>query len=197
MAEIPIFPLPLVIFPGGRLPLQIFEPRYLDMIKQCMSEDSGFGVVMIREGNQVLGNADDQLPRISLQGTYSKIIDFNQLPNGMLGILAEGQMKFAILDQYERPDRLMMANVEFLDQEIDLPLPEHQAYLATILQTLMQHQQIESLKYEVDLNIAENVGARLTELLPCDNLVKQRLFEMNDSLARLDEIEKVIAELQG
>ena len=90
MAHIPLFPLPLVVFPGGRLPLQIFETRYVDMVKRCLREGSGFGVIMITEGDQVLRDTEQQLPSVSRCGTYCSIVDFDELPNGMLGIMAEG-----------------------------------------------------------------------------------------------------------
>ena len=90
MKKIPLFPLPLVLFPGGRLPLQIFEVRYLDMVKSCMRENSGFGVVMLETGGEVF-DGQNALNDISTQGTYSVIVDFDQFPNGLLGIMTEGK----------------------------------------------------------------------------------------------------------
>ena len=116
MAEIPLFPLPLVLFPGGRLPLQIFETRYLDMIKRCMRDNAGFGIVMIEQGSEIL-DGDEIQPEISSQGTYSTVVDFDQHSNGMLGIMSEGQVKFVIREIYEKSDHLMMAEVDFLEQE--------------------------------------------------------------------------------
>ncbi len=197
MAEIPLFPLPTVLFPGGRLPLQIFEARYLDMLKRCMSNGSGFGVVMIEDGHQVLSDAEQQLPVVCHQGTYCRVIDFDENSKGLLFIVVEGEAKFVIRDQYERPDRLMMADVEYLDPEGECPLPEHQEHMAAILQSLMEHDQVARLGYEVDLTAAGAVGARLTELLPCTNQLKQQLLEMKDPLARINELEKVIVDLQS
>ena len=196
MAEIPLFPMPLVIFPGGRLPLQIFETRYLDMVKSCLRSNSGFGIVMITEGSQVLNSLDEQLPDIEHCGTYCTIADFDELPNGMLGITVEGQKKFVIRDEWEQPDRLMMGNVEFLADEEDVEMPEAQEHLSGLLESLMSHEAVQRLGLSCDLNQAVEVGARLTELLPCPNDFKQRMLEMKDPLVRLVEIDKLVDQIQ-
>lgn len=197
MAEIPLFPLPLVLFPGGKLPLQIFEPRYLDMVKRCMKDNTGFGIVLIDEGDQVLQGRDDQLPSVNHCGTYCTIVDFYQLPNGMLGIMVEGQVKFVIRDQYEQPDRLMMANVEFLETEDNPPLPEEYRHLADLLETFADHEAVADLELEIDYGQAGEVSSRLTELLPCPNHFKQRMLEMKDPVFRLRELEKLIQRMQN
>lgn len=196
MKEIPLFPLPLVLFPGGKLPLQIFEPRYLDMVKQCLKEDAGFGVVMITEGEQTLGDPEEQLPEISQCGTYCRIVDFDQLESGVLSVVVEGQHKFVIRDQYEQPDRLMMASVEFLAVEEDAAVPEEREHLTGLLESLMAHEAVQRLGLNCDLGRATEVGARLTELLPCPNHFKQRMLEMKDPLVRLSELDKLVERIQ-
>lgn len=196
MAEIPLFPLPLVLFPGGKLPLQIFEPRYLDMIKRCMKENVGFGVILIEEGDQVLKGPEQQLPTVSHCGTYATIVDFDQNPNGTLGIMIEGQVKFVVRDQYELPDRLMMAQVEFLEIEQEAQIPENQDHLVELLEMFLEHEAVRDLGLEIDFREAREVGARLTELLPCPNHFKQRMLEMKNPLARLNELEKLVARMQ-
>lgn len=160
MAEIPLFPLPLVLFPGGRLELQIFEVRYLELVKNCMRSDSGFGIVMIEDGEQVLRGNDQQLPAVSHYGTYVTIVDFDQRPNGMLGITVEGQVKFVIRDQYEETNRLMMAEVEYLEMEGKAPLPEQHEHLASLLDTLVQHEAVRNRDIEIDYSEAREVGSR-------------------------------------
>jgi Lon protease-like protein len=200
MAEIPLFPLPLILFPGGRLELQIFEIRYLDMVKRCMQDDTGFGIVMIEQGEQALLAREQQLPSVSHYGTYCKIVDFDQRENGMLAITVEGQVKFVIRDHYEGENRLMMGDIRFLEKESQAPIPEKHAHLANLLGTLMDHEGIsKAVKdsgLEIDFEEALDVGARLTELLPCPNRYKQRLFEMKDPVARLSELEKLIERMQ-
>jgi len=196
MTEIPLFPLPLVLFPGGKLPLQIFEARYLDMIKHCMKDDVGFGVVMIQEGTQVLNNAEEQLPSVAHSGTYVTIVDFDQRDNGLLGIVVEGQARFSIRDQYENSERLMMADVEFLEMEPKQEVPTNKVHLSEILASLLEHEAVEALRLNVDLQDASEVGARLTELLPIPNNLKQRLLEMRNPIARLQDLDRLILKMQ-
>lgn len=196
MAHIPLFPLPLVIFPGGKLPLQIFETRYVDMVKRCLRDGTGFGVVMITEGDQVLRDAEQQLPSVSHTGTYCTIVDFDELPNGMLGIMAEGAKKFVVRDEYEQSDRLMMGDVEFLDDEEHAGMPESQEHLTSLLESLMSHEAVQRLGLNCDMTQAVEVGARLAELLPCPNHFKQRMLEMKDPLVRLAELDKLVERIQ-
>ncbi|MBL6689429.1 MAG: LON peptidase substrate-binding domain-containing protein [Pseudomonadales bacterium] len=196
MQEIPLFPLPLVLFPGGRLPLQVFETRYLDMVKRCLRDGRGFGVVMITEGSQVLSDPEEQLPDISHCGTYCEVVDFDQQPNGILSIIVEGRSKFAIRDQYELPDRLMMAQVEFIEEEQEVAMPEEREHLSGLLESLMSHEAVQRLGLSCDLGQAVEVSARLTELLPCPNHFKQRLLELKDPLVRLSELDKLVERIQ-
>ena len=94
--DIPLFPLGTVLLPHGRLPLQIFERRYIDMVAKCMREQTGFGVVWLRQGSEV----DEEDVSSALQfgdyGTLAHIVDWDQLPNGLLGITIEGSQRFHI-----------------------------------------------------------------------------------------------------
>lgn len=197
MNEIPLFPLPLVLFPGGRLPLQVFETRYLDMVRDCLRDKTGFGIVMIKEGSQSLAHRDEQLPETSHCGTLCRIVDFDQLENGMLSIVVEGQRKFVIRDQFEQADRLMRATVEYLAEEDSVAVPEEREHLTGLLESLMEHEAIQRLGLHCDLAEARQVGARLTELLPCPNDLKQRLLEMKDPLVRLGELDKLVERIQN
>jgi Lon protease-like protein len=196
MKEVPLFPLPLVLFPGGKLSLQVFEARYLDMVKKCLREQSGFGIVLITDGDRILASPNDQLPEISYCGTYCTIVDFDQSSNGMLSIVVEGDRKFVIRDQYEQPDRLMMSNVEFLAIEEEVAVPEEKQHLSGLLESLMAHEAVQRLGLDCDLGQAVEVGARLTELLPCPNHFKQKMLEMKDPLLRLGELDKLVERMQ-
>ena len=137
MTEIPLFPLPLVLFPGGRLPLQIFEVRYLDMIKSCMRENSGFGVVMLETGNELF-DGHNALANISTEGTYTIIVDFDQFPNGMLGIMTEGRTKFVIREKYEQKDHLLVAHFQCVYDKLpnDVFCQLNQLFVDHILDTV-------------------------------------------------------------
>ena len=188
--------MPLVIFPGGKLPLQIFETRYVDMVKRCLRDDTGFGVIMITEGDQVLRDPEQQLPSVSRCGTYCTIADFDELPNGMLGIMAEGMKKFVIRDEYEQSDRLMMGDIEFLGDEKDVDMPAEKEHLSSLLESLMSHEAVQRVGLGCDMTQAVEVGARLTELLPCSNGFKQRMLEIKDPLVRLSELDKLVDLIQ-
>ena len=188
--------MPLVIFPGGKLPLQIFETRYVDMVKRCLRDSTGFGVIMITEGDQVLRDPEQQLPSVSRCGTYCTIADFDELPNGMLGIMAEGMKKFVIRDEYEQSDRLMMGDIEFLGDEKDVDMPAEKEHLSSLLESLMSHEAVQRVGLGCDMTQAVEVGARLTELLPCSNGFKQRMLEIKDPLVRLSELDKLVDLIQ-
>jgi len=118
-AEIPLFPLGTVLFPGGPLPLRIFETRYIDLVRRCLRDGSGFGVVQIREGVEAGGSAST-----FDVGTYARIVDFSQQPDGLLGIRAVGERRFRIRERRRARDGLNLADVEWLPEEVRRPLPE-------------------------------------------------------------------------
>ena len=92
--EIPLFPLGIVMFPGGRFDLQIFERRYIDLIRQCLRSARGFGICLLKTGEEKdQKNSGRSIYNI---GTYTEIVDWNQLENGLLGITVEGRIKFSV-----------------------------------------------------------------------------------------------------
>ena len=125
--ELPLFPLRTVLFPGGVLPLRVFEPRYVDMVGRCMRQGIGFGVVLIRTGAEARASKEDEQPDVFEVGTEARIVDFNQAENGLLGIVTHGFRKFAIKETYEQSDHLLLGQVEFLPDEPEGELlPEHE-----------------------------------------------------------------------
>ena len=196
MARIPLFPLPLVVFPGGRLPLKIFEPRYVDMIGRCMREEAGFGIVMIRRGQQVLQGPGAALPSICTVGTYMRIIDFDRRDDGLLSIMVEGDVKVSIRDNRSQDDGLMLGDVEFLPLDEDVPVPEALEHLGTMLERFAEHEMVRQLGLTINYESAAQVSARLTELLPCPDPVKQFLLELSDPIERLEQIDQVVREIQ-
>src|SRR5579862_5647800 len=118
-AALPLFPLNTVLFPGGRLPLRIFETRYLDMVRHCMRERCPFGVVLIRAGAEVGAIADT-----ADVGTTAHIVDFNPMPDGLLGISCLGERKFRVRRRWQQGDGLNVADIELLAPEERVSLPE-------------------------------------------------------------------------
>jgi uncharacterized protein len=131
MEEIALFPLSVVLFPTGPLPLRIFETRYIDMVSRCMRDGSGFGVVLIRSGREV-GPAD-----IFDVGTLAKIEDFHQLPDGLLGLSCVGERRFKIADKRRQADGLNIGQVDWIANEVSRPVPQHLAFLPELLQNVL------------------------------------------------------------
>ena len=152
--------------------------------------------MMITEGDQVLRDLEQQLPSVSRYGTYCAIADFDELPKGMLGIMAEGMKKFVIRDEYEQSDRLMMGYIEFLGDEKDVDMPAEKEHLSSLLESLMSHEAVQRVGLGCDMTQAVEVGARLTELLPCSNGFKQRMLEIKDPLVRLSDLDKLVDLIQ-
>lgn len=180
----PLFPLPLVLFPGGRLPLQIFEARYLDMVGQCMRDGEHFIVTMSRAE----GFAD--------LGCEVSIRDFDYLSNGLLGILAVGERKRQLFNPRQSDDGLWLADSADLPLELPGEVPVEHLGLVVLLKSLQAHPAVRGLYSEIDYTDASEVGGRLTELLPLDNEVKQSFFEMQNPINRLSELEVEVAKLQ-
>ena len=181
--NVPLFPLNSVVLPGGRIPLQLFEPRYIDMLTRCLKEDRGFVVVLLREGLETGKSA-----AFYDIGTYVRIIDFQQLDTGLLGITVEGQGKVTVVRSWQQTDGLNVGDVECLLSEDELLVPERFAELPAVLKALFRHPVIRDLDMDVDYDDARDVGWRLTELLPLDKQEKQRLVELQDPLERLERL---------
>lgn len=180
MTTLPLFPLNTVLFPGGLLPLRIFETRYIDMVRGCLRADSGFGVCMIREGAEV-GQAAETQP----VGTLAMIADWEGRPDGLLGITARGERRFRILRTWVQPDQLLMGEVAWLAEPAATPLPEEFLSLANLAERILTELGEPYASLPREPHNAVWVGARLAELLPVDHAVKQRMLETDDPLARL------------
>lgn len=197
LSEIPLFPLGGVLFRGGRLPLRIFEPRYLDLVGRCMKTKSGFGVVLIREGAEARKTAQDAPPTLFDIGTYARIVDFNQLADGKLGIVCAGEAKYRIHRSWQASDHLTMAEVEFLPEEEALAVDEEFASLVEVLRILTKHPLVQQLGLQVDYDDARSIGWRLADLLPLHAETKQALLQLQSPHERLLEIQRLVAKLRG
>lgn len=189
--NVPLFPLNSIVLPGGRIPLQLFEPRYIDMLSRCMREDRGFVVVLLRDGAETASEA-----AFYDVGTYVRIIDFQQLDNGLLGITVEGERKVSVVRSWQQDDGLNLGDVECLIAEAESPVPERYHELPSVLRALFRHPVVGDLGMEVDYEDARDVGWRLTELLPLDKQEKQRLAELQDPLERLDRLLELLEALE-
>lgn len=189
--HVPLFPLNSIVLPKGRIPLQLFEARYIDMLTRCLKEDRGFVVVLLRDGLET----DSQAAFYDI-GTYVRIIDFQQLDNGMLGITVEGQAKVAVVKCWKAPDGLNVGDIDLLLDEEDEPVPSRFSELPVVLKALLKHPVVNDLDMAVDFKDARDVGWRLTELLPIDKQEKQRLLELQDPLERLGRLHALLEALE-
>ena len=196
-AELALFPLRVVLFDGGRLPLQVFETRYLDMIGRCMRAGEPFGVVLIRAGSDARLDASWQQPSIFDVGTEAHIVDFNQLPNGRLGIIVKGGRKFRVVETRAQPDHLLLGRVEYLPAEPEVAVGEEHDALVEILKELVKHPGVQKLNLEIDFADARSVGARLSELLPIEPEIKQSLLQLQLPRERLTELTRLVNKLRG
>ncbi|MBY6034172.1 LON peptidase substrate-binding domain-containing protein [Marinobacter daepoensis] len=190
--NVPLFPLNSIVLPGGRIPLQLFEPRYIDMLSRCLKDDRGFVVVLLREG----GETEAQASFYDI-GTYVRIIDFQQLDNGLLGITVEGDCKVSVVRSWQQDDGLNVGDVECLLAEAQSDVPERYSELPSVLKALSRHPVVKDLEMAVDYSDARHIGWRLTELLPLDKQEKQRLVELQDPLERLDRLQQLLEALEG
>jgi len=182
-----LFPLHTILFPGGILPLQIFEQRYLSLIKECMKQETGFVTVLISEGKEV-GSA----PQIYSTGCYVEITDWESLPNGLLGISIQAKYRVRLSACSVRDDGLLLAEATPFESTLESaqqeggPLPEVFAPLADTLKQLMKHPFAEHYQQAVDYNNVADVCFRLSELLPIGNREKQQLLEAETAQQMLD-----------
>jgi Lon protease-like protein len=181
--SIAIFPLNIVLFPAGPLPLRIFETRYIDMVRRCMRETQTFGVVLIREGREV-GPAET-----FDVGTLAKIVDFHQLSDGLLGLSCVGQKRFRIRTRSRQDDGLHLAEVDWLTPEPLVAVPGRHARLAALLKNVLPQLGEVYTDIEMRLDDAAWVGHRLAEILPIPLPDKQRCLELDDPIQRLDVLE--------
>lgn len=189
--KVPLFPLNALVCPGGRLPLRVFEARYLDMVSRCLKENVGFVVVMLREDDDM-----GEHPFYDL-GTYARIVDFGQSDPGIINITAEGESRVFIHQPERQEDGLWVANVEAGNGENFVDLPEQFVELKEVLQALVQHPMVEELKMDIDYQDGRQVGWRLTELLPLENAQKQQLLEMDDPIYRLACISDQLSDMMS
>ncbi len=188
-----LFPLNTVLFPGSILPLQIFEQRYLNLVKDCMKQQTGFVTVLIIEGKEV-----GATPQIYCTGCYVEIIDWESLDNGLLGISVQAKYRAHLSHSSVRDDGLLLAEVSPVKSTLDdnPPLPTAFKPLSETLQQLLDHPFAERYKNQVDFNNSAEICYRLSELLPISNKQKQLLLETETTEQMLDQLALHINALQ-
>ncbi|MCB1803206.1 MAG: LON peptidase substrate-binding domain-containing protein [Gammaproteobacteria bacterium] len=177
--RLPLFPLNVVLFPGGLLPLRIFEPRYVRMVSECMREQIPFTVAAIVDGPEVGGVAST-----AGHGTLARIIDFEQGDDGLLELVCEGGERVEIASVQAEADQLLRADVRLMPSPAAQALPQDLAWMAVLLDEVLVkigHPYDRLRKHEPS---ADHVAARLIELLPLPLPEKRALFDEPDAVER-------------
>ncbi len=178
--NVPIFPLSTVLFPEGVLLLRIFETRYLDMVSRCLKQDVPFGVCMIADGSEV-----GEAANCYQIGTLAKIINWDQTKGGVLAIEALGCQRFKILDSDISKQELITASIQLLGDAPSVPIPDELVTLTGMLRNVLNKNKRSAILDDKQFHDANWVGYRLTEVLPMENVIRQRLLEIDDPIERL------------
>ncbi len=181
--QLPLFPLSSIVMPGGLMPLRLFEPRYIDMVKNCFKTDTGFGVCLIKEGNEA-GEPSVPYPI----GTLANIVDFDQGTDGLLHITARGEQEFRVLTYAANDAKLLLAEIELIPERPPTPMDEKVEALALKLELILQYLEPDVRFEKQKLDDPDWICYRLLELLPLTREAKFDLLQMPSNTERLDSL---------
>ena len=191
--ELPLFPLRTVLFPGAVLPLKIFEQRYLSLIRDCARDETGFGVCLIREGEEAVSPV-----KPAQVGTYAQIVDWYTLEDGLLGVTTIGTDRFRTETVWREDNGLFVAEATLLPEPPEQLVPEAYSVLSDVLARFMEKVWANYPQSTPEnLQDASWVGYRLSELLPLAGIEKQHLLEMDDPVQRLQQLLDIMPRFQG
>jgi Lon protease-like protein len=185
--DIPLFPLHTVLFPDGPLALRIFEPRYLDMVSECLRNDQPFGACLIQSGQEAGAAA-----RPHLTGTFARIVDWQRGDDGLLAISAQGEQRFHVQDTRVERDQLLRGTVQPLAPEPPAPLPAERHYMVDVLGELLGQAGDVYGNLPKRADDASWVGYRLAEVLPLPLVRRQYFLELEDPLMRLSQLDQIL-----
>lgn len=193
MHQIPLFPLSHGLFPDGMLALQIFEVRYLDLIKRCHQQQLPFGVVWLKKGSEV--QVPGETPMLHEFGCQANIRDFEQVQPNLFRVICQGGLRFRLTDTKPGPFGVWQGDISILaqDPEVELPshLQHHAGRLGKIIATAQQQGQINRLPILQPylLDQCGWVANRYAEALDISADLKVQLLSELDPLKRLQEID--------
>ncbi len=189
--KIPLFPLRTVLYPGGPLPLRIFESRYLDMTSKCIKNDSPFGVLLIKTGGEAGPATTYDI------GTLARITDWYQGSDGLLGITAVGEQRFRLLSSSREPDGLNIGDIELIPTGTARAVPDEYRPLANILSGVLEDLGCLYETLDKKYDDAGWVGYRFAEILPITPEQKQNCLEADDPVQRLEIMREVLDTVRG
>ncbi|MCH6572446.1 MAG: LON peptidase substrate-binding domain-containing protein [Proteobacteria bacterium] len=191
LQTIALFPLHTVLFPGGPLPLRVFETRYLDMIRRSLKGEQDFGIIQIQTGSE------GETASIYSTGTIARIVDWSQGDDGILGIVVHGGDRFRVLQAETLPDGLNVGRVNVLDEDPGTLVPVEYALMAEVLEKILNSLEEQYASVSRDMRNAGWVANRLAELLPLDMVDKQKCLEIAEPLTRLRQLQGMIRETRA
>ena len=192
-ADLPLFPLQAVLFPGGLLALKVFEARYLDLVGDCLRTQQPFGVVALRQGREVR-SAGEQL-RFEAVGTLAELIDVDSAQPGILQVRCRGTTRFDLGATTQQANGLWRTAAS--GRAADEPVPPDAAQIETVkglakaigsLKTQGHEPFLEPYRFED----AGWVANRWCELLPIPLAAKQKLMELEDPGVRLRLVDEFL-----
>jgi uncharacterized protein len=190
---VPLFPLKTVLFPGGLLPIKVFEQRYIDMAKACLADDRPFGVCLITRGEEVAAQGAGA-PEIASVGTLARITDWDMPQLGILHIATTGESRFQVRSQSVAASGLLTGAVSPIPPEPARRVGDTFAPLVSLLELIATRVGPQNFPAERNYDDASWVGYRLAELLPLPLSIKQSMLEINDADVRLQVLQKFLAQ---
>jgi hypothetical protein len=185
--SVALFPLHTVLFPEGPLALRVFEPRYLDLVSECLRNEQPFGVCLIQSGQEA-----GQAANPHLTGTFARIIDWQRGDDGLLSIKARGEQRFRVQDTRIERNQLLRGNVHPLAPEPSAALPEEWQYMSEVLDQLHTHAGDDYSALPKRPDDASWVGYRLAEILSLPLVRRQYFLELEDPLLRLSQLDEIL-----
>lgn len=209
LEQLPLFPLQTVLFPGGLLPLRIFEVRYLDMVQRCQREGAPFGVVSLIQGHEVArtpstqGTTPQGTEVFQNVGTLARIEHFEQVQAGLIVVRVRGVQRFRVQASHKLKHGLWVASVELIPHDLPSPVPTDLAGTSRSLQQVLQSLQAQATRPEelpitppYQWNDAGWVANRWCDLLPVGTELKHRLMSLDAPLLRLELVSDILEKLR-
>ncbi len=197
-AAMPLFPLTTVLFPQGVLNLQIFEVRYLDLMKKCLRDNTPFGVVSLLDGNEV--RRPDEKIQLAKIGTLVNIDQHEFVTPTLIEISTVGSQRFKLLNATQEKNGLWMGEIQTLPADPVVEIPDYLQGSANALARLINsidENEIaeEQLPFRKPYKLMDCgwVANRWCELLPLDKPTKLQLLALDNPLLRLELIDDTLA----
>ena len=198
---IPLFPLSQGLFPDGLLQLQIFEVRYLDLIKRCHQQQQPFGVAWIQQGSEV--QVPGQVPKLHHVGCLAHIRELEQVQPTFFRIVCQGGLRFQLHDVQPGPYGVWQGSVTYLaqDPEVEVPtaLQTHADRLGKVIAAAQQQGVIDKLPIFAPYRLDQCgwLANRYAEAMPISAELKLQLLEELDPLVRLDSVSQLLQASSG